>query len=81
MKNKNYIKFRYFQSKILDEIYMSINIILVYFQGKFVSFYNFAKNFNADNFDYEGLKATDYVYMRWKVCFVLGTSMYNGTSI
>lgn len=39
--------------------------------GKFVSFYSFAKNFNSDNFDYDGLKATDYVYMRWKEHFLV----------
>ncbi|XP_064617524.1 glucose-induced degradation protein 4 homolog [Liolophura sinensis] len=39
--------------------------------GKFVSFYKFAKTFNADNFDYEELKHTDYVFMRWKEHFLV----------
>ncbi|XP_059140290.1 glucose-induced degradation protein 4 homolog [Physella acuta] len=39
--------------------------------GKFASFHNRAKNFNSDNFDYDALKASDYVYMRWKEHFLV----------
>lgn len=37
------------------------------FQGKFQAFYQYAKTFNADDFDYEELKNSDFVFMRWKV--------------
>jgi len=37
-------------------------------QGKFLSFnYQFAKRFNTDDFDYNDLTDTDFVFMRWKV--------------
>lgn len=39
----------------------------VCFQGKFLAFYQYAKSFNSDDFDYEELKNGDYVFMRWKV--------------
>ncbi|CAL1542804.1 unnamed protein product [Lymnaea stagnalis] len=41
--------------------------------GKFESFNNgnCAKNFNSDNFDYDALKASDFVYMRWKEHFLV----------
>lgn len=40
---------------------------LFLFQGKFQAFYQYAKTFNSDDFDYEDLKNGDYVFMRWKV--------------
>ena len=36
-----------------------------------MAFYQFAKTFNSDNFDYEQLKKMDFVFMRWKVSFML----------
>lgn len=36
-------------------------------QGKFKPFYKYAKSFNSDDFDYEALDNSDYVFMRWKV--------------
>lgn len=39
--------------------------------GKFMSFYNFSKTFNADNFDFDELDKTDYVFMRWKEHFLV----------
>ncbi|XP_002154894.1 glucose-induced degradation protein 4 homolog isoform X1 [Hydra vulgaris] len=39
--------------------------------GKFGPFIQFAKKFNTDNFDYEYLKTTDIVFMRWKERFLL----------
>lgn len=36
-------------------------------QGKFQAFYQYAKTFNSDDFDYEELKNSDYIFMRWKV--------------
>lgn len=36
-------------------------------QGKFQAFYQYAKTFNSDDFDYEDLKNSDYIFMRWKV--------------
>uniref|UniRef100_A0A803TSV4 GID complex subunit 4 homolog n=1 Tax=Anolis carolinensis TaxID=28377 RepID=A0A803TSV4_ANOCA len=35
--------------------------------GKFPAFYQYAKTFNSDDFDYEDLKNDDFVFMRWKV--------------
>ncbi|KAM7386799.1 hypothetical protein PAMA_009429 [Pampus argenteus] len=35
--------------------------------GKFQPFYKYAKTFNSDDFDYEALDSSDYVFMRWKV--------------
>ena len=46
-------------------------IILIVFQSKFVAFYQYAKNFNSDCFNYEELKKTDYVFMRWKEHFLV----------
>ncbi|XP_065317956.1 glucose-induced degradation protein 4 homolog isoform X2 [Gordionus sp. m RMFG-2023] len=39
--------------------------------GKFLNFYQYAKNFNSDDFDYDDLKKSDYVYMRWKEHFLV----------
>ncbi|KAI8494819.1 glucose-induced degradation protein 4 homolog isoform X2 [Branchiostoma lanceolatum] len=39
--------------------------------GKFLSFYQYAKNFNSDNFDYDELRNTDFVFMRWKEHFLV----------
>ncbi|XP_062072645.1 leucine-rich repeat-containing protein 37B-like isoform X1 [Lepus europaeus] len=36
-------------------------------EGKFLAFYQYAKSFNSDDFDYEELKNGDYVFMRWKM--------------
>ncbi|MGH0125619.1 UNVERIFIED_CONTAM: hypothetical protein FKN15_024146 [Acipenser sinensis] len=39
--------------------------------GKFQAFYQYAKTFNSDEFDYEELKNSDYVFMRWKEQFLV----------
>ncbi|NXU91971.1 GID4 protein, partial [Xiphorhynchus elegans] len=39
--------------------------------GKFQAFYQYAKTFNSDDFDYEDLKNGDYVFMRWKEQFLV----------
>jgi len=39
--------------------------------SKFLSFYQYVKIFNSDNFDYESLQSSDYVYMRWKEHFLV----------
>ncbi|KAF6030716.1 hypothetical protein EB796_010967 [Bugula neritina] len=39
--------------------------------NKFISFYPFAKTFNADDFDYEQLENTDFIFMRWKEHFLV----------
>ncbi|XP_067089476.1 uncharacterized protein [Osmerus mordax] len=39
--------------------------------GKFQAFYQYAKSFNSDDFDYEGLKNSDFVFMRWKEQFLV----------
>ena len=41
------------------------------FQSKFLAFYQYAKNFNSDCFNYEELKKTDFVFMRWKEHFLV----------
>ena len=37
------------------------------FQSQFSSFSPFLSKFNADNFDYNELKDSDFIFMRWKV--------------
>ncbi|KAM9779762.1 glucose-induced degradation protein 4 homolog [Neosynchiropus ocellatus] len=39
--------------------------------GKFQSFYKYAKSFNSDDFDYEALSHSDYIFMRWKEQFLV----------
>jgi hypothetical protein len=39
--------------------------------SKFSSFVQFSKSFNTDEFDYEELKNTDFVFMRWKEHFLV----------
>jgi len=39
--------------------------------GKFLSFFPFSQRFNSDDFDYEELKKTDFVFMRWKEHFLV----------
>ncbi|XP_070708377.1 uncharacterized protein [Pempheris klunzingeri] len=39
--------------------------------GKFQAFYQYAKTFNSDDFDYEDLKNSDYIFMRWKEQFLV----------
>ncbi|XP_074552424.1 uncharacterized protein gid4 [Halichoeres trimaculatus] len=39
--------------------------------GKFKPFYKYAKSFNSDDFDYEALDNSDYVFMRWKEQFLV----------
>lgn len=40
-------------------------------QSKFESFCQYGKTFNSDSFDYEALKGTDFVFMRWKEHFLV----------
>ncbi|XP_069547441.1 glucose-induced degradation protein 4 homolog [Brachyistius frenatus] len=39
--------------------------------GKFQAFYQYAKTFNSDDFDYEHLNHSDYIFMRWKEQFLV----------
>uniref|UniRef100_A0AAZ3RQ71 Uncharacterized protein n=1 Tax=Oncorhynchus tshawytscha TaxID=74940 RepID=A0AAZ3RQ71_ONCTS len=39
--------------------------------GKFQAFYQYAKTFNSDEFDYDELKNSDYIFMRWKEQFLV----------
>ncbi|XP_078136102.1 uncharacterized protein LOC144536716 [Sander vitreus] len=39
--------------------------------GKFQAFYQYAKTFNSDDFDYEDLKNSDFIFMRWKEQFLV----------
>ena len=47
------------------------DILYFYFQSKFLAFYQYAKTFNSDTFDYDELNRTDYVFMRWKEHFLV----------
>lgn len=38
-------------------------------QCKFKPFYKYAKSFNSDDFDYDALESSNYIFMRWKVSF------------
>lgn len=42
-----------------------------FFQSKFLAFYQYAKCFNSDSFNYDELSRTDYVFMRWKEHFLV----------
>ncbi|XP_056143640.1 glucose-induced degradation protein 4 homolog isoform X2 [Lampris incognitus] len=39
--------------------------------GKFHSFNKYTKSFNSDDFDYEVLNNSDYIFMRWKEQFLV----------
>ena len=36
-----------------------------------MSFHQYAKTFNSDSFDYEAVRETDFVFMRWKEHFLV----------
>lgn len=46
-------------------------LIEIFFQGKFAAFVDYQKNFNSDDFDYDELQKSDYVFMRWKEHFLV----------
>lgn len=48
-----------------------LTFLLFLLQSKFESFCQYAKTFNSDTFDYEALKGTDFVFMRWKEHFLV----------
>lgn len=50
----------------MQNVFLTVSL-LVCAQGKFQAFYQYAKTFNSDDFDYEELKNSDYIFMRWKV--------------
>jgi len=39
--------------------------------GKFLPFYQYAKTFNADDFEYDEREQRDFVFMRWKEHFLV----------
>uniref|UniRef100_UPI00358DFC2E glucose-induced degradation protein 4 homolog n=1 Tax=Myxine glutinosa TaxID=7769 RepID=UPI00358DFC2E len=39
--------------------------------GKFPAFYHYSNTFNSDDFDFEELKESDFVFMRWKEHFLV----------
>lgn len=59
---------------VLFWLHSTLSFIFIQ-QNKFHSFYQYAKCFNSDTFNYDELKNTDYVFMRWKVrlfwCFIV----------
>lgn len=55
----------------LTELFMNISWFFS-FQSKFSAFKNkYEKTFNSDNFDYDSLANSDYVFMRWKEHFLV----------
>lgn len=49
-------------------------VFFFYLQSKFSAFKNkYEKTFNSDNFDYDSLAKSDYVFMRWKEHFLVST--------
>lgn len=38
---------------------------------KFKPFYKYAKSFNSDDFDYDALESSNYIFMRWKEQFLV----------
>lgn len=50
--------------------------LFVCLQGKFQAFYKVAICFNSDDFDYDALERSDYVFMRWKVSLKLYLFIY-----
>lgn len=63
-----------------NKLLFSLCIILfkIYcFQSKFSAFKNkYEKTFNSDNFDYDGLAESDYVFMRWKEHFLVSHGLF-----
>lgn len=59
-----------FDERLYSYIWMHLICRFEYLQGKFQAFYQYAKSFNSDDFDYEELKNSDFVFMRWKVQYV-----------
>lgn len=41
------------------------------FQGRFSAFADYQKNFNSDDFTYDALEKSDFVFMRWKEHFLV----------
>lgn len=61
----------------VERVHDVIAICLCHFislQSKFSAFKNkYEKTFNSDNFDYDSLAKSDYVFMRWKEHFLVST--------
>lgn len=53
---------------IMTQMWLIMIKFSIFSQGKFLAFYQYAKTFNSDKFDYDQLKKIDFVFMRWKVC-------------
>lgn len=51
----------------LWKTFFFLNFIIASLQSKFKPFCKYAKSFNSDDFDYEELDNSDYIFMRWKV--------------
>lgn len=58
-------------TELFKVIIMNISLFFS-FQSKFSAFKNkYEKTFNSDNFDYDSLANSDYVFMRWKEHFLV----------
>ena len=54
---------------------MSVVCFFFIFQSKFSAFKSkYEKTFNSDNFDYDNLAKSDYVFMRWKEHFLVSSA-------
>lgn len=58
-------------TKIIINNSMKINNSFSSLQSKFSAFVEYQKTFNSDNFDYDRLENSDYVFMRWKEHFLV----------
>lgn len=62
---------RYGQSRSAFELIVCPLVSRRKHWSKFLQFYQFSKTFNCDNFDYNQLRNTDFVFMRWKEHFLV----------
>ena len=64
-----FVRNKIFRKKVIYSYSCSNKCIkLKKIKNKFSSFSNYSKTFNNDDFDYEQLKNSENVFMRWKVC-------------
>lgn len=54
---------------------LAFDVSSLHLQGKFAAFSEYQKTFNSDDFDYDALAKSDYVFMRWKEHFLVGVAL------
>lgn len=63
---KHWVRWIYLQAVLYLFVFRFVS------QSKFAAFQNeYEKTFNTDNFDYDSLANSDYVFMRWKEHFLV----------